>query len=104
MLNAVSKHKSPVALFALVAILIVATVFVFSNYFVKPGYELDIRNKIVSKLNAYNIFNAVINIEGGSVILNGIATNTKEAMRFESEIKGISGIEQVDNKIVIQRN
>jgi len=100
-LNRESKSKSPLTLLLLIACLVISTLVVISNYFFRPGLELDLRNRIVSKLYSYRLHNPVIKVEGRDVILNGIARNKSEAETIEAEIQSISGIHRVENKLLI---
>ena len=74
-----------------------------SNYFVRPGLELDLKNKINYTLYSHNISNAVINVEGRDVVLNGVVANLLTAKQLESEIQNISGINQVKNMLVVEK-
>lgn len=100
-LNRELKSKSPLTLLLLIACLVIATLVMISNYFFRPGLELDLRNRIVSKLYSYRLYNPVIKVEGRNVILNGIARNKIEAEKVVDEIQSISGIHRVENKLLI---
>jgi len=95
------KPKSPLTLLFLIACLVIATLVMISNYFFRPGLELDLKNRIASKLYSYDLLNPVIKVEGRDVVLNGIASNKAEAEKIGAEIESIAGINQVDNKLLI---
>ena len=95
------KSKSPMTLLLLIAFLVIATLVMISNYFLRPGLELDLRNRIVTKLYSYKLLNPMIRVEGRDVILNGIVRNKGEAAKIEAEIQSISGIHQIENKLLI---
>ena len=96
------KSKSPLTLSLLVACLIIATLVMISNYFFRPGLEMDLKNRILSKLYSHRLLNPVIKIEGRDVILKGIARNKSEAAKIEAEIQSVSGIHNVDSRLLIQ--
>ena len=101
MLKTQPQSKSPLTLLLLIACLVISTLVMISNYFFRPGLELDLKNRIVSKLYSYSLYNPVIRVEGRDVVLNGVARNQEEAEKIEAEIQSISGIHQVDNKLLI---
>jgi len=101
MLKSEPKPKSPLTLLSLIACLVIATLVMISNYFFRPGLELDLKNRIVSKLYSYDLLNPVIKVEGRDVILKGVAFSKAEAENIEAEILSISGIHQVENKLLI---
>ena len=102
MLKPVSKSKSPLTLSLLIACLVIATLVMISNYFLRPGLELDLRNRIVSKLHFQNLLNPVIKVEGRDVMLSGIVPNEGEAEKIEARIQSISGINQIDSQLFIE--
>lgn len=86
----------------IVASLVIATLVMISNYFFRPGLELDLKNKILSKQYSHQLLNPVINVEGRNVILKGIARNKVEAAKIEAEILSVSGINDLDSRLLIQ--
>jgi len=102
MLNSESKPKSPLALLLVIAFLIIATLVMISNYFFRPGLELDLRNKIISKLYSHKLVDAAIQVKGRDVVLSGIVTSQDEAEKIDAEIQSISGVHQVESKLIIQ--
>lgn len=88
-------------LLLVVSLLVISTLVVLSNYFLRPGLELDLRNRVISTLNAHNISNAKINVEGRNVVLSGFANNLLEAKQIGSEVEKISGVSYVKNKLVV---
>ena len=103
MLKQKSKSKSPLTLLILISFLVISTLVMISNYFLRPGLESDLRNRITATLSAHNIVNAVIKVQGRDVILNGIAANPLIAKKAESDIKSIAGINAVRSKLVIEK-
>ena len=105
MLKSELKHKpqskSAMTLLLLIACLVIATLVVISNYFFRPGLEVDLRNRVITKLHSYKLFNPMIQVEGRDVVLNGIARNKLEAAKIEAEIQSISGVHKVENKLLI---
>ena len=101
MLKTKPQSKSPLTLLLLIGCLVISTLVMISNYFFRPGLELELKNRIVSKLYSYSLYNPVIKVEGRDVVLKGIARNRAEAEKIEAEIQSISGIHQVDNKLLI---
>jgi len=72
-----------------------------SNYFLRPGLELDLKNKIISTLYSHNIFNAVIEVKGRDVYLSGITPNALEANKIEADIQSISGVNQLKSRLQV---
>lgn len=101
MFKSESKPKSPLTLLLLIACLIISTLVMISNYFFRPGLELDLKNRVLSTLYSYDLLNPVIKVEGRDVVLNGTVSSKAEAEKIEAEIHKISGIHQVDNKLFI---
>lgn len=95
------RSKSPFTLLLLIASLIVSTLVVISYYFLSPGIEQDLKNKIVTHLHSHNVFNTVVKVEGRDVTLSGIAENALEAQKVEKAIQGISGINEFESNIEI---
>ena len=100
--NAYPKSKSPMMLSALIGVLIISTLMTVSYYFLSPGVENNLKHQIVKSLNKYQLFNAVVSVEGRDVVLRGIAQNESDANKLEMEIKNISGIHKVDSKLLIK--
>lgn len=86
----------------ILASLVIATLVMISNYFFRPGLELDLKNKILSKQYSHQLLNPNIKVEGRDVILKGIARNKFEAAKIEAEIQSVSGIHDVDSRLLIQ--
>ncbi len=84
------------------ASLVIATLVMISNYFFRPGLELDLKNRILSKHYSHQLLNPVIKVEGRDVILNGVARNKDEATQIEAEIQSVLGIHNVDSRLLIQ--
>ena len=102
MMNPEPKSKSPLMLSLILASLVIATLVMISNYFFRPGLELDLKNKILSKQYSHQLLNPNIKVEGRDVILKGIARNKFEAAKIEAEIQSVSGIHDVDSRLLIQ--
>ena len=101
MLKLQSKSKSPLTLLLVISLLVISTCVMISNYFLRPGLESDLKNRVVTTLSSHNITNVVINVEGRGVVLNGIADNLLEVKKVGSEVQKISGISHVKNKLVV---
>ena len=97
-----SNSKSSLTLLTVISCLVISTLVVVSYYFFRPNLELDIKNQIISKLNSYDVMNAVIDVNGRDVILKGITSNSLEARKIETEIQNISGVNLLESKLLIK--
>lgn len=104
MFKSQAKSKSPITLLFLITCLVISTLVVVSNYFFRPGLESDIKSRIISTLNSHSIFNAVIDVKGRDVVLNGITPNPFEAKRIEADIQNMAGVYQLHSKLLIENN
>jgi len=102
MLEQGQNSKSPMTLLLLIAILVIATLVMISNYFLRPGIELDLKQKVMTTLFQHKVFDAAIKVEGRDVTIIGITTDSQESKKVETEIQNITGVNQVDNKLLIK--
>ena len=96
------SSKSPLTLLVLLAVMVIATLVVISNYFLRPSMEFDLTHKITKNLLSYGINNAVINVSGRDVTLTGSVLNHDESIKAVKLIRKNRDIRQVDNKLVIK--
>lgn len=101
MFKSASNLKTSLLLLLFIAILIISTLVFVSNYFFRPGLELDIKRQVISKLQAYHIINPSVEVEGMDVKLTGMTMNHREAQNIEADIQTISGINQLDSHLTI---
>lgn len=101
MLKPQTKSKSPFTLLFLIAVLIISTLVMVSNYFFRPGLESDLKNRIHSMLYSHDIFNAVIDVNGRDVVLKGITPNSSEAKKIEEDVQNISGVNRLHSKLEV---
>ena len=102
MQSTVCSSKSPLTLLVLIAVMVVATLVVISNYFLRPGMELDLTHRITKNFLSYGINSAIINVSGRDVTLTGSVLNYTDAKNIEKLIQETQGIRQVENKLVIK--
>lgn len=95
------KSKSPLTLLLLIGFLVICTLVMISNYFLRPGIELDLKNKVITHLYKHDVFNAMVKVEGRNVKLSGITSNELEAQKVGAAIQNISGVHQLENNLVI---
>jgi len=96
-----SQSKSPLTLSLLIACLVIATLVMISHYFFRPGLEQDLKNKVISKLLFKNLLDPQIEVNGRTVILNGMVPSEREAEMIEAEIQSISGIHSIESQLQI---
>lgn len=89
--------KSPLILLFLVAVLVIATLVVASNYFLRPQLETELRKEITHSFSQVGLGDTKIELSGRDVILNGAVSS-----KAENATKEIWGIRQVDNQIIIK--
>jgi len=102
MFSSRTTSKSPLTLLVLIAFLVISTLVLVSNYFFRPGLELEIKNQVLSKLYSHNIFNAVIDVKGRDVSLHGVTTDLSVAKKIEAEILNISGVHKLESSLHVQ--
>ena len=73
-----------------------------SNYFVRPGVELELEQKIIQNFERQNLLNTVIRVKGRDVSISGTVLNNTEAQNVEKILKSIEGIRQIDNHLVLR--
>lgn len=97
-----NSPKSPLVLLTTLGILVIATLVVASTYFLRPGIELELKNKLANNFAKAGLVNTMINISGRDVTLNGAVPNKAEALKAENAAKEIWGIRQVNNQLLIK--
>jgi len=102
MLKPQTKSKSPFTLLFLITVLIISTLVLVSNYFLRPGLELDLKNRVKSTLYSHTIFNAAVDVNGRDVVLNGVTPNSIEAEKIEADIKNLAGVNRLHSKLLIE--
>jgi osmotically-inducible protein OsmY len=95
--------KSPLTLLILIGIMVIATLVVMSNYFLRPGVESDLNQEIVRNLRSQGLQDAMIKVSGRDVKLTGSTTNHADAIKAEKIIQDIWGINQIENNLVIKK-
>ncbi len=94
--------KSPLVFLFLVSVLVVSTLVVASEYFLRPQIELELKQKITHRFAQVGLAKTNIELSGRDVILNGSVKSKDAVMRAERATKEIWGIRQVDNQILIK--
>ncbi len=94
--------KSPLTLLLLIGILVVATLVVISNYFLRPGLELSIKDQVRGNLRESGIKTVKVSVDGRNVLLEGFILSQADWMKAESIVNKISGIHQVENQLVVK--
>ncbi|PID33778.1 MAG: hypothetical protein CR955_00530 [Thiotrichales bacterium] len=97
-----TTSKSPLMLFLLIGILVVATLVVISNYFLRPGLELSIKDQVRSDLRKGGIETVKVSVDGRDVLLEGFTLNRADWVKAESIVNNIRGINQVKNQLVVK--
>ena len=101
--NAGKTEKSPIMLLALIAVLVVSTLVMFANYFLRPSIESDLTQKIVASLYMHDLSNAMIKVEGRNATIQGFVSSSAESIKAEKAIQAIPDIHHVENKLLIKK-
>jgi len=96
--------KSPLILLFLVAVLVVATLVVASEYFLRPQIESELKQKISLSFAKAGLLGTKVELSGRDVILNGSVSSKSTLQSVENTTKQIWGIRQVDNQIIVRKN
>ncbi len=94
--------KSPFVLLTSLGILVIATLVVASTYFLRPGIEYELKEKLLHDFANAGFVNTSINVSGRDVTLRGNVQDKAEALKAENTAKQIWGIRQVDNQLLIK--
>lgn len=97
-----TTSKSPLTLLFLIGLLVVATLVVISNYFLRPGLELSIKDQVRGNLRESGIKTVKVSVDGRNVLLEGFILSQADWMKAESIVNQISGIHQVENQLVVK--
>ena len=100
MQKTVRSSKSPLTLLVLLGIMIISTLVVISDYFVRPGMEQDLTQKVTQGLHKQGLLDATVKVRGRDVILSGSVPNSVTSKQAEEMIQQIQGIHQIDNNLV----
>jgi hypothetical protein len=102
MQNLSRTSKSPFTLLVLLALMVIATLVVISNYFLRPSMEMDLTKKITSNLIRSGLEGTSITVSGRDVTLEGSVKNQADAVKAERLIQENWDIRQLENKLVIK--
>jgi len=102
MQKTVRPSKSPLTLLVLLGIMVIATLVVISDYFVRPGMEQDLTDKVTQGLHNQGLLNATVKVRGRDVMLSGSIPDSVNSKQAEEMIQQIQGIRQIDNNLVIK--
>jgi len=102
MQNLSHTSKSPLTLLLLLALMVIATLVVISNYFLRPSMEMDLTKKITSNLIRSGLASTSITVSGRDVTLEGSVKNQADAVKAERLIQENWDIRQLENKLVIK--
>jgi len=95
--------KSPLIFLLLVAVLVIATLVVASEYFLRPQIETELKQKITHNFTQAGLFVKDIKLSGRDVTLNGAVSSKFVAQEVENVTKQINGVRQINNYIIIQK-
>lgn len=98
----VTTSKSPLTLLLLIGILVISTLVVISNYFLRPGLELSIEDQVRGNLSEIGIKTVKVSVEGRNVLLEGFTLNHSDWKKAEIIVNKIQGINQVENLLVVK--
>ena len=97
-----TTSKSPLTLLLLIGVLVIATLVVISNYFLRPGLELTIKDEVSENLKEGGIKTVKVSVDGRDVLLEGYILNQEDLAKAENIIRKIEGIHQVENQLVVK--
>lgn len=95
--------KSVLLLFSILGILIISTLVVISNYFLRPTIEASLKESILRNLSKADSITPVIDVSGRDISLYGIAPSQNEANLVEKLTKETWGVRQVRNNISVKK-
>ncbi len=96
------RPKSPLIFLTTMAVLIVSTLVVASAYFLKPTIESELADRLIQRFSLKGLVDTKIKISGRDVTLIGYVSDETEAQEAEAIAKQISGIREVENKLLIK--
>ncbi len=94
--------KSPLTLLLLIGILVIATLVVISNYFLRPGMELSIKDRVQENLRESGINTVKVSVDGRNVLLEGFILNQADWIKTENIVKKVRGIHQIQSQLVVK--
>ena len=97
-----TRSKSPLTLLLLIGVLIIATLIVISNYFLRPGLELNIREAVSKNLREGGMKTVKVSVEGRNVLLQGYIHKNTDSIKAENIVSNILGVHQVENQLVVK--
>ena len=102
MQNPRSTSKSPLTLLVLLGLMVIATLVVISNYFLRPSMEMNLTRKITSNLIRSGLEGTSIIVSGRDIILEGVVQSQADVVKAERLIQENGDIRQLENKLVIK--
>ena len=102
MLAEITTSKSPLTLLLLIGILVIATLVVVANYFLRPGLELSIKGEVHGDLIDSGIKTVKVSVNGRDVLLEGFISTHELREKAENIVNNISGISQVKSQLVVK--
>ena len=102
MQNPHHASKSPLTLLVLLGLMVIATLVVISNYFLRPSMEMNLTRNITSNLIKSGIEGASITVSGRDIILEGAVQSEADIVKVERLIQENWDIRQLENKLVIK--
>ncbi len=97
-----TTSKSPLTLLLLIGVLVIATLVVISNYFLRPGLELTIKDEVSENLRDGGIKAVKVSVDGRDVLLEGYILKQEDSIKAESIVSKIQGIHHVENQLVVK--
>jgi len=96
-----TPSKSPFILLLLLGFLAIATSVAISNYFIRPGLEAELKQRITSTLEKQRLEKVSVIISGRDVIIGGNTDDKLQASIIKKAIEKIEGVRHVESKIVV---
>lgn len=97
-----TKSKSPLTLLLLIGIMVISTLVVISNYFLRPSLELNIKDEVNQNLKENGFKSVKVKVEGRDVLLEGFIFKQEDSLKVENVMSKIQGIHQIDNQLVVK--
>ena len=96
------KYKSPLTLLFLLSLLVVLTLVAASSFFLRPSMEIDIKEKVVDKIEEKGHLGINVHVSGRDVTLKGIVKTEEESSKLESISRKVQGVHEINNKLIIK--
>ncbi|KAG1657139.1 5'-3' exonuclease [Nymphon striatum] len=97
-----TRSKSPLTLLLLIGIMVISTLVVISNYFLRPSLELNIKDEVSQNLKENGFKSVKVKVEGRDVLLEGFIFKQEDSLKVENVMSRIQGIHQIDNQLVVK--